>query len=362
MEKVKVGVVGCGNISGIYLKNMTGLFDILEVKAVVDLVKSKAEAAVAAYGIPVLYDTYEEMLKDREIELILNITTPPDHASISMAALEAGKNVYSEKPLALSREDGMKIKELASKKGLLAGGAPDTFMGAGLQTCRKLLDDGLIGQPVACSAFMACHGHESWHPDPEFYYKEGGGPMLDMGPYYLTALVSLLGPAESVAGFTRITFPKRTITSEKKFGTVIDVEVPTHVAGIMNFVSGAIGNIIMSFDLWAAELPRIEIYGSEGSLSVPDPNTFGGPVRFFKPGMDAWQEAPLSFGYSENSRGLGLSDMAHALRECRKPRAGVELTYHVLDAMLAFEDACREGLTFRLASACERPAPMTQSI
>jgi predicted dehydrogenase len=358
MKKVTVGVVGCGNISGIYLKNMTRMFDILDVKAVFDLIKSRSEHAAEAYGIPVIYGTDGEMFADKEIEIILNITTPPDHAAICLAALEAGKNVYVEKPLTILREDGMKIMELAKKKGLLAGGAPDTFMGGGIQACRKLIDDGFIGEPVACTAFMMCHGHESWHPDPEFYYKTGGGPMFDMGPYYLTALVNLMGPVESVAGSTRITFPTRTITSEKKFGTVVDVEVPTHVAGIMNFRSGAIGTIITSFDVWAAELPRIEIYGSAGTLSVPDPNTFGGPVRFFKPGMKEWQECPIQHGYTQNSRGLGVADMAAALREGRKPRAGVELTYHVLDVMQAFEDACREGLTFRLASTCGKPAPM----
>lgn len=358
MKKVKVGVVGCGNISGIYLQNMTKVFDILEVKAVVDLIKPRAQLAAETYGIPVIYDTDEEMYADKEIEIILNITQPPDHADICLAALEAGKNVYVEKPLAVTREDGLKIKQLAQKKGLLAGGAPDTFMGGGIQTCRKLIEDGWIGEPVACTAFMTCRGHESWHPDPEFYYKVGAGPMFDMGPYYVTALINLMGPVESVAGSTRITFPTRTITSEKKYGNVIDVEVPTHVAGLMNFKSGAIGTIITSFDVWAAELPRIEIYGSLGTLSVPDPNTFGGPVRFYKPGQKEWQEIPVLHGYAENSRGLGVADMAMALRTGRKHRANVDLTYHVLDTMHAFHDACREGLVYRLSSTCEKPAPM----
>jgi predicted dehydrogenase len=358
MKKVKVGVVGCGNISSIYFENMTKVFDILEVKAVVDLDKSRSQKASEAYGIPVVYDTVDEMLADKEIEIVLNITTPPHHAAVCIAALQAGKNVYVEKPLAIAREDGLKIKQLAEKKGLLAGGAPDTFMGGGIQTCRKLIEDGWIGEPVACTAFMTCHGHESWHPDPEFYYKTGGGPMFDMGPYYLTALVNLMGPVESVAGSTRITFPTRTITSEKKYGTVIDVEVPTHVAGLINFASGAIGTIITSFDIWAAELPRIEIYGSLGTLSVPDPNGFGGPVRYYKAGMKEWQEIPVLHGYTENSRGVGVADMAYALRSGRKHRANVDLTYHVLDIMHACRDACREGLTFRLSSTCEKPAPM----
>ncbi len=358
MKKVKVGIIGCGNISPIYLKNLTTVFEAVEVKAVCDLIPSRSQSAAEQWGIPVIYATDEEMFNDPEIEIILNITTPPDHGSLNLMTLEAGKNIYVEKPLTIVRDEGLKIKELARKKGLLAGGAPDTFLGGGIQTCRKLIEDGWIGEPIGCTAFMTCHGHESWHPDPEFYYKVGGGPMFDMGPYYLTALVNLMGPIESVSGSTRVTFPQRTITSEKKYGQKIDVEVPTHVAGLINFKSGAIGTIITSFDVWAAELPRIEIYGSLGTLSVPDPNTFGGPVRFYKAGGNGWQEIPILHGYAENSRGLGLADMAMALRTGRKHRANVDLTYHVLDAMHAFHDACREGLTFRLASTCEKPAPM----
>jgi predicted dehydrogenase len=358
MEKTKVGVVGCGNISGIYLKNMTQVFGNLEVKAVVDLIRPRAEKAAADFSIPVIYDTDEEMFADKEIDIILNITTPPDHAWICRAALEAGKNVYVEKPLAINRDDGLELVRLAKKKELLVGCAPDTFLGGGLQTCRKLIDDGLIGEPVACTAFMTCHGHEGWHPDPEFYYKAGGGPMMDMGPYYITALVSLMGPIEGVSAYARAAFPTRTVLSGEKRGSVIGVEVNTHVAGLIDFKSGAIGTIVTSFDVWAAELPRIEIYGTEGTLSVPDPNTFGGPVRYYKPDVKEWREVPLTHGYAENSRGLGLADLAEALRTGRRPRAGVELAYHVLDAMLAFEDSSREGLAFRLASTCGRPEPM----
>lgn len=358
MKKVKVGVIGCGNISGIYLENMTRLFDILEVKAVVDLIPSRSRSAAEKFGIPVVYDTDRQLVADPEIEIVVNLTTPPDHAAICQMALEAGKHVYVEKPFAVTREDGRHVRDLARKKGLLAGGAPDTFLGGGIQTCRKLIEDGWIGVPVASSAFMTCHGHESWHPDPEFYYKVGGGPMFDMGPYYLTALINLMGSIESVAGSARITFPTRTITSASKYGAIVDVEVPTHVAGLINFRSGAIGTIITSFDVWAAELPRIEIYGSLGTLSVPDPNTFGGPVRYRKAGMEDWQQIPLLHGYAENSRGIGVADMAYALRTGRTHRANAELTYHVLDTMHAFHDADREGLVYRLESTCEMPAAM----
>jgi predicted dehydrogenase len=209
---------------------------------------------------------------------------------------------------------------------------------------------------------MLCHGHESWHPDPEFYYKEGGGPMFDMGPYYLTALISLMGPVKRVTGSTQVTFPTRLITSEALNGKVISVDVPTHVAGILEFESGAIATIVTSFDIWAHELPCIEIYGTTGSLSVPDPNTFGGPVKVRRPGMERWSEIPLTHGYAENSRSLGLADMAYALRTNRPPRASGKLCYHVLDIMHAIHDSSNLGRHIELSSTCEQPAPLPMEL
>lgn len=355
MKKVKVGVVGCGNISDIYLKNCTEVFDILEVTAVCDLIEERAREKAEKYGIPKVCGSVDELVNDPDIEIVLNLTTPGSHFDICMKALQAGKNVHVEKPLSITREEGKKLLEVSRQKGLLLGAAPDTFMGGGIQTCRKLIDDGWIGTPVAATAFMTCHGHESWHPDPEFYYKVGGGPMFDMGPYYLTALINLMGPVKSVAGSTRITFPERMITSKPKYGTIIKVEVPTHVAGIINFESGAVGTIITSFDIWGARLPYIEIYGSQGSLSVPDPNYFGGPVYILKPGQKEWMEVPLSYGYDVNSRGIGVADMAYALRTGRKNRASGDLAYHVLDIMHGFHDASDEGKYCEIESRCDRP-------
>lgn len=357
MEKVKVGIIGCGNISSIYLKNLSQAFEITEVAACADMVPEKAEARAKEFNIPKAC-TVEELLADPEIKIIVNLTIPKAHTEVCLAALEAGKSVYVEKPLAITREDGKKILEKARKKELLVGCAPDTFLGGGLQTCRKLVDDGWIGTPVAATAFMMCHGHEGWHPDPEFYYQVGGGPMFDMGPYYLTALISLLGPVKRVTGSTRITFPERTITSEPKFGKKVEVEVPTHVAGIMDFCSGAVATIITSFDVWSAQLPRIEIYGSEGSLSVPDPNTFGGPVYIRRQGQTEWKEIPLTHIYNENSRGIGVADMAYALQSGRKHRANGDMAYHVLDIMHGFHDASRDGRHYELQSICERPAAL----
>ena len=359
-KPAKVGVVGCGNISGIYFSNAQGL-RMLEVVACADLIRERAEASAAKYGVPKVCVT-EELLADPEIEIVLNLTIPKAHAEVALAAIAAGKSVYNEKPLAVERKDGKRILDQAAQRGVRVGCAPDTFLGAGMQTCRKLIDDGWIGEPIAATAFMTCHGHESWHPDPEFYYQAGGGPMLDMGPYYLTALVNLMGPVRRVTGSAQITFPERLITSQPKHGTVIEVEVPTHVVGLLDFAGGAVGTIITSFDVWAAELPRIEVYGTEGTLSVPDPNTFGGPVRVYLPRAGEWREIPLTHGYAENSRGLGVADMAAGLRSGRAHRASGELAYHVLDIMHAIHDASREGRHVELASSCPRPAPLPMNL
>jgi len=352
----KIGIVGCGNISGVYLR-AGRMFDILDVVAVADAIPERAAAKAAEFGVPRACGL-GELLADPDIQIVVNLTTPNAHAEIALAALEAGKSVYNEKPLAITREDGLKMLELARAKGLRVGGAPDTFLGGGLQTCRKLIDDGAIGVPAAATAFMVCHGHESWHPDPEFYYKAGGGPMFDMGPYYLTALVNLLGPVRRVTGSARITFPERTITSQPKYGARVAVDVPTHVAGVLDFADGAVGTMITSFDVWSANLPLIEIYGSEGSLSVPDPNGFGGPVKLRRAGEKEWTEVPLTHEYAEQSRSIGVADMAVALRSGRPHRASGELAYHVLDIMHAFHDASRENRHVALASACPRPAPL----
>jgi predicted dehydrogenase len=355
-EPVKVGVVGCGTISGIYLKNAQWLkaFDIV---ACADLFVERAQARAAEYGVPKAY-TVAELLADPAVEIVLNLTIPNAHAEIGLAALAAGKSVYNEKPLAISRADGERMLALAAAKELRVGCAPDTFLGGGIQTCRALIDDGVIGTPVAAVAFMMNHGPEGWHPDPDFYYQVGAGPMFDMGPYYLTALINLIGPVRRVTGSAQITAPQRTITSEPKHGTIIAVNTPTHVAGVMDFASGAVGTIVTSFDVWGSNVPRIEIYGTEGTLSVPDPNTFGGPVRLNRAGTREWEDVPLTHGYAENSRGLGVADMAAAIRSGRPHRASGALAYHVLDLMHAFHDASREGKHIDIALTCDRPAPL----
>jgi predicted dehydrogenase len=352
---VNVGIIGCGNISDIYLTS-DKKFEIMKIVACADLDMDRARAKAAQYGIEAR--TPAELLADPAIAIVIDLTVPQAHASVGLAALEAGKHVYNEKPLAIERADARRMLDLAAVNGLRVGCAPDTFLGAGLQTCRKLIDEGAIGEPVAATAFMLGHGPEGWHPNPDFFYQHGAGPMFDMGPYYLTALIAMLGPVRRVTGSAQISFPERTITSQPHHGEKIAVNTPTHIAGVLDFASGPVATLVTSFDVWHAQVPRIEIYGSLGSLSLPDPNTFGGPVRLRRAGDEKWREVPLTHGYAENCRGIGVADLAYALRDGRPHRASGDLAYHVLDLMHAFHDASREGRHIDITSACERPAAL----
>lgn len=353
MKQLKVGIVGCGNISGIYLENEQR-FPNYEVVAIADLLIERARERAEEFNIPKAYTT-DELLQDPEIELVINLTIPAVHAEIAMKALENGKHVYGEKPLAVEREDGKRILDFAKQKGLYVGNAPDTFLGAGIQTCKKLIEDGWIGQPVSATAFMMVPGHERWHPDPAFFYKKGGGPMFDMGPYYLTALIALMGPIRRVTGSAQTTYPERTITSEPKYGEKIVVETPTQINGVLDFESGAVCSIITSFDTWYHRLPNIEIYGTEGSLAVPDPNTFGGPVYVRRKDGERWNEIPLLNGFDNNSRGLGVAEMADAILTNRKSRIDGELAYHVLDVMHGIHESSQKGRHYETVSSCMKP-------
>ncbi len=356
MDPVRVGVIGCGNISATYLRVMPQ-FSVLQVAACADLDLARAQQRAAEFGVPRACSV-EELLADPTIELVVNLTIPAAHGSVAEAALLAGKSVYNEKPLALNRADGQRLLSLAQERRLRVGAAPDTFLGGGLQTCRAVLDSGAIGAPVAATAFFLNHGHEHWHPDPAFYYQPGGGPMFDMGPYYLTALVSLIGPVRRVAASARASFPERTITARPRRGQTVPVTTPTHIAAVLDFASGAIGSVITSFDVWAHNLPRLEIYGTEGSLSVPDPNEFSGPVRVRRAGESEWRDVPLAFGYTEQSRGLGVADMAYGLRTGQPHRASGDLAYHVLDIMQATLESSASGTAVAMTTAPDRPAPL----
>ena len=358
MEKTKIGVVGCGDISGIYLTNLTTKFKNTQIVGLYDLIEEKAEKAATQYGIPKKYKDMHELFNDPNVEIVLNLTRPYQHHAVSMAAIKAGKHVYSEKPMGASLEEAVEIKEEAEKKGVLVGGAPDTFLGAGQQTCRKLVDSGFIGKPIGATAFFACPGHERWHPDPDFYYQFGGGPLFDMGPYYITALVNLLGPVKTVSGMGQKTSATRTITAARKFGETIDVNVDTHIAATLSFECGAICTMMMSFDVHAHNLPILEVYGTEGTLSVPDPNTFDGPVRLFRREQQEFLNVPLTFGYKENSRGLGASDMALAIKSGRKPRAGIDLYFHVFEIMAGIQESALQKKEVEIASRTQKPEPM----
>lgn len=336
MNKIKIGIVGIGSISGIYLENITNMFSGIEIVGVCDLIEERAKNAVETYKIPKLYKNMHELFADPEVDIVLNLTRPYEHFDVSIAALKAGKHLYSEKPLGTSVVDGKKLIDLAKEKKLRIGCAPDTFLGAGIQTCRKLIEDGFIGTPVGATAHMICRGHESWHPDPEFYYKYGGGPLFDMGPYYLTALVNLLGPVNSIAAMAKTSFDKRLITSEPFNGTIIDVDVPTYVTGSLQFENGVIGTLFTTFDVYQKESSKIEIYGSEGTLIVPDPNGFGGTIKLYRSTHGDFLEMPLLFGYPENSRALGLADMAKSLQTGRLHRANSDMAFHVLEIMEKF--------------------------
>jgi len=356
LQPVKVGVVGCGNISGAYLK-ISRKFPVLQAVAVADLDRARARAKAAEFGLKVL--STRKLIRSDEVEVVLNLTVPKAHARIALAALKAGKHVFNEKPLGVTRAEGKRILALAAEKKLLVGCAPDTVLGGGLQTCRKLIDDGAIGKPVAATAFMMGRGPEKWHPDPEFFYKPGGGPMFDMGPYYLTALTSLMGPVKRVTSCSGTLINPRVIGGGPKQGQEIQVETPDHVSASFEFASGAIGTFVASFAVWGGQLPRIEIYSTEGTLSCPDPNGFGGPVKLLKGGTRDWVEIQLTHGYApDNQRSIGLADMACAIRAGRAHRCTGAQAYHVLDVMQGFLDAGRKGRHYDVPSTFDRPAAL----
>lgn len=355
MDPISIGLIGCGNISAAYLK-AAPLFPDLRITAVADLDESRARARAEEFGL--YATTVEALLADPAIAIVLNLTVPAAHVPVGLDAIRHGKHVHGEKPLGSSTAAARTLLDAAAKAGVRVGSAPDTFLGGAHQTARKLVDDGMIGRVLSGTAFMLNHGHEHWHPDPDFYYAEGGGPMLDMGPYYLTTLVNLLGPIASVTGVATAGFSDRTISSEKRRGDKVLVSVATHVAGLMTFVNGAVVSIATSFDVWQHRHGHMELYGTEGSMAVPDPNRFGGTVAVAK-GRDPWADMPLSHGFADgNFRIIGLADMARAVRNGRPHRCDGQMAYHVLEVMEAFSRSSETGRAVAIESRCVRPAPL----
>jgi predicted dehydrogenase len=355
MKRVSVGVVGCGNISAAYLK-AAKTFPVLDIVALSDMHFAAAEARSAEFGVPA--KSVEAVLADPSIEVVLNLTVPKAHVEVGLKAIAAGKHVHSEKPLGVTLVEARKLVVAAGAKSLRLGSAPDTFLGGSHQTARQCIDDGLIGRPVGGTAFFMCPGHERWHPNPGFYYLTGGGPMLDMGPYYITDLVNLLGPVASVSGVATRTRDERTVTSEPLQGTRVPVEVATHVTGSLLFESGAVVSMTMSFDVARHRHAPIELYGEKGSLIVPDPNYFGGKVEIATASED-WREIPVEHAYADgNYRILGLADMAQAIRQDRPHRTSGALAFHVLEVMEAFQKSSDLGESVAIESRPARPAPM----
>ena len=374
IEPVRIGIVGCGVISEVYLSAMKQ-FGILEVVACSDIDIEKARLRAKQFDIPKAY-TFDEMLDDKAIEIVLNLTIPSVHAQISIAALKAGKSVYSEKPLAVTCKDARNILEIAKQKNLRVGCAPDTFLGGGLQTCRKIIDEGIIGEPIAANAILKDIAPDSWHPNPSFYFQPGAGPLFELGVYTVTAFVNLLGPVQRVASSVKTTFPQRTTNTEPNRGDKIQVNTPTHITGIMDFAEGAVGTIVASYDVWTGPMPQFsfELHGTEGTLILPDPNRFGGTIRLCRGKQSEahkyienrpikeWEDVDLEYGYSDESRGIGLADMAYALRTDREHRANGENAYHVLEIMHALIDTSGRNEYIRLNGSFARPALIPQGL
>jgi predicted dehydrogenase len=358
MKPVKTGIIGCGMISDIYLHNCCEVFKITEMIACADIDMDRAKEKAEKYHLAAC--SVEDLLDDKDIEAVINLTIPTAHAEILKKILTAGKHAYSEKPLAVALRDGEELCRMAKEKGLRIGAAPDTFLGGGIQTAKKLIDDGWIGDPIAATAFLMTRGPENFHPNPDFFYKYGGGPMLDFGPYYITAMVALLGPINKVSGMTKASFKERIITGNNPhYGEKITVEVPTHYSTLLDFDNGVTGTLTVSFDMqylyWESQLPYIQIDGTEGSIRIPDPNKFEGPVmlRRFN---GAYFEIPLSHGNTENMRGIGFADMLNAIHTNNEQRVSGELSLHVLEVMTGIEESSESGTVYQVKNKCARPA------
>ncbi len=380
MNKLNVGVVGCGAISDIYIQN--GIkFQGYDIAACADILPERAEEKAKRYGIAKAY-SFEEMIADKEIDIILNLTVHEAHAPLSMAALHAGKHIFNEKPLAASFPEGVEIMKLAKRKGLYVGCAPDTILGGRTQTFRKLIDDGKIGFPVGGVAYMTCHGHECWHANPFFIYQPGGGPVYDMGPYYLTTLAYLLGPVVRLAGMVSTPFSERVITAPHLYGQKIAVEVPTHINAMLEYENGAIINAIFSYDVWDSHLPRMEIFGSEGTAGVCEadplagPDVFGGEIEYRhmedsdwmgppttipRKQPTAWEIIPPSFPYTENTRGVGVADMAYAIQKGVPNRASGDMALHVLEIAHGVHVSAEKGDFYNMTTTFAQPAALPQN-
>jgi predicted dehydrogenase len=359
-QRLGVGIIGAGNISSQYLKAMRD-FPVLNIRGIADMRPEVATRKAAEFGVKT--KSVDDLLADPSVDIIVNLTIPRAHAEVGLRAVAAGKHIYGEKPLGVTFAEGKKLVAAANKRGVRVGSAPDTFLGGSHQQARAVIDSGKLGTIVGGTAFFACPGHEYWHPDPAFYYDIGGGPVLDMGPYYITDLVNLLGPVAKVQAMSATPQKKRPVRSEPKKGQLMPVKVFTHVTGTLQFVSGALIQVTLSFDVPKHSHLPYEIFGSEASMLVPDPNMFGGEVKIAKPRAESWDNVPVTIPYADaNYRSLGVADMAYGILNNRPHRASGELALHVLEVMEAFEAASKSGEIVKIKTRVERPAPMTESL
>jgi predicted dehydrogenase len=362
-----VGIIGCGNISEAYLK-LAPSFAGFAVRAVADLSPAAAEARAAQFGLRAL--SVDDLLAAPDIDMVVNLTVPAAHYDVTRRILEAGRHAYSEKPFVLTLEEGERLRELAARRNLRAGAAPDTFLGGSHQAARAAVDAGRVGRVLGGTAHVMGHGMEGWHPNPDFFFAPGGGPVLDMGPYYVTNLVQLLGPVAGVAAMAKAGFPTRTIRNGPRDGEVLEVRTPTDVHAILEFRSGATVTLGASWDVWAHRHPNMDLYGEAASLYLPDPNFFGGEVLLAtgEGEPEAVGDGGHPFGVVNytfpdgrsfaNWRGAGLADMAQAVAEGRPHRCSLDLAVHVVDVLTGILRAGAERRHVAMATTCERPAPL----
>jgi len=351
----RVGIIGCGAIIQQYLTTFDAL-NAVTLVAVADLDPARAEA-VAEGRDGVRAVSVDDLLAADDVEVVLNLTIPAAHAEVALRAIAAGKAVYGEKPLTATVDEAKTVLAAAKTAGVAVGCAPDTVLGTGIQTARKAIDDGLIGSPISATATMTTPGHERWHPNPDFYYVPGGGPLLDMGPYYVTSLVTLLGPVTSVIGAASRTRSTRTIGSGPREGETIPVSTDSHVTGILTHASGALSTLLMSFDAVGTKAANLEVHGETGSLVVPDPNRFDGDVQLRPLGSLEWDVLPVSAGYTDAGRGIGVADLA-ATPEGESPRASGALAFHVLEVMESLLISAQSGQSEPIVSTIDRPSPV----
>jgi predicted dehydrogenase len=351
---VKVAVIGCGVISRAYVENSSA-FDSFELVACADLDCQQAEALGKASGLAVV--SVDEALADPAIDVILNLTPPLAHAAITERALAAGKHVYTEKPLATEQLESFALAAEAERLGLRIGCAPDIFLGSAYQAGRAAIDEGVIGEPLSVSAAMLVGGQETWHPNPDIFYAQGAGPLFDMGPYYLTAFVALLGPIERVAGFASTRTTERTIEIGPRTGETFTATTPTHTTAAMQLANGVTANLVASFEARGQYICDVAIHGSEGVLVMPDPNSFGGPVRF-KRARGGWEDIPYASRGPADARGVGLHDMVEAIAAGQPHRASGRLGAHIVEVAHGILRAAGEGRVVEITSQVAQPEPL----